>query len=330
MSGQKISISRIGGLTIATNLPLTNAPIGETGLNFTPERFPLVWDTILVPLLNSLGTGSALPAFDRALWGCGRVVGEDYFTSNSEAIAVPVPAALALTVPTALYFAADEGGLMHRIAVEEAFFIGDVPAALDAQFGFLRAIEIPDSDRQWTLEAFGWSAVPDPQNVAQGYPCLGQVFSDADAVTLVDSAAATVIFPQPFVQKLLRSLVGGVGGGGTGALSGETIPMELLQPPSIKDYVDAKNEEQDTEIEKLKSAADLFPAPFDLLADEIALNRGGVAEVNPPTVERGQISVLGPNFGLAQNDTPDYSPTTGDESELFYDEQSGLFGAPQE
>ena len=85
----------------------------------------------------------------------------------------------------------------------------------------------------------------------------------------------------------------------------------------------------DAKILKLAGGNDPFPAPFDILADEIALNRSGLAEVNPPSVERGQISVVVANAGHGQNDTPDFSPdspTTNDPLELPWDGATGLFG----
>jgi hypothetical protein len=72
---------------------------------------------------------------------------------------------------------------------------------------------------------------------------------------------------------------------------------------------------------------DDFPSFEDQLADEIAINRAGLAEVNPSAIERGQISVVMANAGHGQFDGPDYSPTTGVAGELTFDEDDGTFGA---
>ena len=79
------------------------------------------------------------------------------------------------------------------------------------------------------------------------------------------------------------------------------------------------------QIATLKLGADLFPAPFDILADEIAISRAGLAEVNPHSIERGQISVVVATAGHGQNDTPDYSPDTGDILELAWNGEEGVF-----
>ncbi|BCM88859.1 hypothetical protein IAD21_00701 [Abditibacteriota bacterium] len=83
------------------------------------------------------------------------------------------------------------------------------------------------------------------------------------------------------------------------------------------------------QIAKLGGGNDPFPAPFDILADEIALTRSGLAEVNPPAIERGQISLIVANAGKGQNDTPNFAPNTptpNDPLELPWDAQQGLFG----
>lgn len=70
-----------------------------------------------------------------------------------------------------------------------------------------------------------------------------------------------------------------------------------------------------------------YPAELDQLADEVAINRAGLAEVNAHAIERGQISVVTVNAGLGQDDTPNYSPTTGDPNELSFNTEDGTFGA---
>lgn len=93
--------------------------------------------------------------------------------------------------------------------------------------------------------------------------------------------------------------------------------------------LEGKIADLDAKIIKLSGGKDPFPAPFDILADEIALNRSGLAEVNPPSIERGQISVVVANAGHGQHSTPDFtpnSPTTGDPLELPWDAAAGVFG----
>ena len=76
----------------------------------------------------------------------------------------------------------------------------------------------------------------------------------------------------------------------------------------------------------LQAANDLFPTPFDLLGQAIGAGAVGLGEVNPPAIERLQISVVGANFGHGQNDTPDWTPDTNDPLELPFHLETGAFG----
>jgi hypothetical protein len=69
------------------------------------------------------------------------------------------------------------------------------------------------------------------------------------------------------------------------------------------------------------------PTPLDQAFDEIAINRLGLAEVNPHAIERGQISVITANAGHGQGGTPDYSPNTGKEKEMAFNAADGTFGS---
>lgn len=75
-----------------------------------------------------------------------------------------------------------------------------------------------------------------------------------------------------------------------------------------------------------EGAFDLMPPNYDLLWDQVMINATGLAEVNPPSVERGQVSVITATAGRGQNDSPDYSPDTGNEGQLVFDPATGTFG----
>jgi hypothetical protein len=135
------------------------------------------------------------------------------------------------------------------------------------------------------------------------------------------------------ISERLSLLEGGStgGGGGGGEDTGTPSPAYWTQlyspgvPSSAREVVENRFAAIEAVLAAQKSGVDPFPAPFDLLADQIAILTAGLAEVNPPSVERGQISAIGANFGIGQNSTPNYSPDTNDPLELPFDEEEGLF-----
>ncbi len=121
----------------------------------------------------------------------------------------------------------------------------------------------------------------------------------------------------------------GTDGGGDGGGNSTVTIAQFRDLQNRTTVLEGTLDDLRAEIAKLGGGNDPFPAPFDVLADEIALNRSGLAEVNPPSIERGQISVVVANAGKGQNDTPNFapnSPTTNDPLELPWDADEGVFG----
>ena len=125
------------------------------------------------------------------------------------------------------------------------------------------------------------------------------------------------------LSKRLDALNAPVTSGGNGA--GELTVAKFLALQSRVELIEGAFADIRAQIARLNAGANPFPAPFDILADEIALTRAGLAELSPPSIERGQISVIGAGFGHAQNSTPDYTPDTHDPLELPFDPLQGLF-----
>lgn len=247
------------------SLPRINGPIFDSGHNFTPDEFPRAWDMTMDELEASRGgtsgSSSSGAGFDLALWGCGRVAGADFFTGDSAKIALPGSPSLALLLPAAVYYVADADGGVHRFDATTRTVLG-VPPLLDEQCGHLRAVEVEDGDGEWDLELFGWASAPDGAKIAAGFPCVGVVSSDADAVTDVSSAEATVIWPQPLVQLILQSLVksGGTGEetggetGGSGARAATQLPITLTDSNDTKSYIDERDSKLEKQLEDVKAS----------------------------------------------------------------------------
>lgn len=210
----------------------------------------------------------------------------------------------------------------------------DVPPS-SVVYGYL-SLRVEESTGAVFLDA-AWENAPRATARALGTPCFGRVTSNADSVTEIDLKFSDVIWSAGFLQSRIDAILalasggGGAGngggtGGGFGGGFGSTIPITDNDTTSIKSFFDDKLADLAAQVANVSGAAELFPAPFDILADEVALNRAGLAEVNPPAIERGQISVAGANFGLGQNDTPNYSPSTGDPLQWPFDTTQGTFG----
>lgn len=166
---------------------------------------------------------------------------------------------------------------------------------------------------------------------AQGKPCVAKVTTGADSVLSIDHSHADVIWSMAMLQNKITAL--GAAGSGTGGSGGSGGPFFLTQivaseddATSAKDYIDQKNAEQDAKLALGNSGTDSMAAFFDKIADEAAINRAGLAEVNPHAIERGEISVVVREAGHGQDSTPDYTPDTLDPLELAWDADTGLFG----
>ncbi|BCM88701.1 hypothetical protein IAD21_00543 [Abditibacteriota bacterium] len=156
---------------------------------------------------------------------------------------------------------------------------------------------------------------------------IGQVVTDA-------SGAATA------VDATLADILGQKVSSGSGEEGGEGDPVDVpeyveelkwsvLDPRPFMIVFLGIIADLEAKIAKLGGSADPFPAPFDRLADEIAINRSGLAEVNPHSIERGQISIVAANAGHSQDSTPDFtpdSPDADDPLQLPWDATTGLFG----
>lgn len=256
--------------------------------------------------------------------GCGRVMTPD---DARNAATKPVPGA-GLTVQLPVGYDAVIQGQPFTLA--QALALDGVPPGATS-YGYLSldVIEANGAILGYTTHAI-WSANVRPDLVALGQPCIGKVTADALRVSEVDVADETVIWNLPLLQRRLLAFStsgGGDGGTGTGGPHFATqLPISETDAVDTKDYIDEGNAERDAKIALLSGAADVFPAPFDVLADHIAILMAGLSEVNPPAIERGQISVITANAGLGQSDTPNYSPDTHDPLELPWDAVTGLFG----
>ncbi len=80
------------------------------------------------------------------------------------------------------------------------------------------------------------------------------------------------------------------------------------------------------QIALLQQGNDIFPQPFDLLGEAIGALAVGLGEVNPPAIERLQISAVGANFGHGQNSTPDFTPDTNAPLEMPFHPDLGSVG----
>lgn len=298
------------------DIPLFNAPIGESGFNFTPDQFPR-WLAYIQPQLETLGGdgAGATGALDADIVGVGRIAGADYFTTDATAPRVPGSIALAVEIPNGKWFV--QG---HKIEVDEvggALLLSGVPTGASS-YGYVSAREIEETG-EWALEVApeNWFATLQPQLSAQGLACLGRVTSDFDGVTALDGARADVIWPLPVIQQRLKDLGGD---GGTNPDAGVT--------PAAFNALKTRVTTLESQIAQILAKLDAlgysnaFPSDTDQLASQLGAVAAGLAEVNPPAIERLQISVVVATAGLGQNDTPNYSPSTGDPLELPLDENA--------
>ena len=76
------------------------------------------------------------------------------------------------------------------------------------------------------------------------------------------------------------------------------------------------------------SGTQQVPQPTELLADHVSLLWAGLAEVNPPAIERAPIAVVVATAGHGQSDTPDFTPDTDptDPKELPWNPETATFG----
>ena len=270
------------------------------------------------------GLAADLAQLSALVIGCGRVLGVDETRNQAT---MPTPGA-GLTIELPVNWSAVVQG--QPVVLDESLALDDVPPGASS-YGYLALETDAESEPQIVTLAVSWDAAKRPDLEAQGQPCIGRVTADAQRVTGVEASDETTIWSLPLLQRRMRALTaaggGGTGDGGTGggALFATQLPISETDATDTKTYVDAETGKLDAKI-ALLGGLDVFPAPFDFLADELTINRVGLAEVNPPAIERGQISVVVANAGHGQNDTPDYTPDTGDPLELPYDPATGLFG----
>ena len=304
-------------------LPKTGGEIFDTDVLFTPDEMPRAWDMTMEEL-ESLGAGSA-SGLDPLITGYGRIAGRDYFSTDATAPRVPSSPALVLEIPNAMWFV--EG---RKILVDEpngALIIAGVPANAQ-KYGYISAREIEDSGGEWTLEITPehWFDELQPELSAAGLACIGHVTSDFDSVTDIDGADVDVIVPNFVLSRVLKNLLKAPTGGGGGILSFMTTQTVSPEDSTTnKAYVDGLIQDLAATIESTRATGgvDAFPDNTTILVDHVALLTAGVGEVNPPAIERLQISVMGAGFGHGQNSTPDFSPDTNDPRELPFDPRTG-------
>ncbi|RYX82856.1 hypothetical protein EON83_17250 [bacterium] len=215
---------------------------------------------------------------------------------------------------------------------DENYFPGARLVQVNAVSGYIELIDdnAPPVSGTWYghMSAYGdvmWFSVP--QVVSGERPgrrwVIGKVTTDASgAVTSLDATVADILG-----QSV--STGGGEGGedGYTGYLTG--IKYSSLDNRPSTEVIEGMIADLQALLNQVQTANNIFPSPFDILADEIALSRAGLAEVNPHSIERGQISVVVINAGHSQSGTPDFapnSPTTNDPLELSWDAEEGTFG----
>jgi len=189
--------------------------------------------------------------------------------------------------------------------------VGDnAPPASSVTFGFMSA----SGDVVWSNAPLVGSDGRRPG----GRWMIGQVTTDASgSVTAVDATLADIVGQKPATS----------GGNGAAPIEfAEDLKALHLDPRPFWDVLNEKLADIEARISKIQDAADLFPHPFAVLASQTAIVTAGLAEINPPSIERGQVSVMVANAGHSQNDTPDYSPDTNDLLELPFNSSTGLFG----
>lgn len=310
-------------IQLMPTLPRTNGAIFDSGHLFTPDQFPRAWNMTMAALEAGVSSGEA-GGYSLAILGAGRLVTMSYFSGDIGAPS-PVGGALAVRLPVATYYLANESGAIHIVTLDAPLDL-PVDAGLDHRFGYLQAALVPDNGDEYTVEIKQWSGTARPDLVALGYPSLGWVTSDSQGVTAIDGSVADVIWPLPLIQKRLKDLSGDAGGDGSGSGTGDVSALQFNA--LIARVIQNENDIAGlaAQIALLQQGADVFPAPFDQLAEHIGALAGGLGEVNPPAIERLQISVIGANFGHGQNDTPDFTPDTGDPLELPFNPETGSFG----
>lgn len=267
------------------------------------------------------GLAADLARVTSLLAGCGRVLSGD--DGRDAATRPQAGAGLTVELPTG-WGAVVEG---QPVVLAEALALDDVPAGA-VSYGYL-SLETSDDEPPVLSLAVTWETEKRPDYEAQGWPCVGKVTAGAALVTDVDVSDETTIWSLPLLQKRVRSLSttggGGGGEGGGGALFATQLPISETDETSTKSYIDGETGKLDAKI-ALLGGLDMFPAPFDLLGEAVGALAGGLGEVNPPAIERLQISVIGPNFGHGQKDSPDFTPDTGDPLELPFNPETGSFG----
>lgn len=307
---------------MSNKIPLVNAPIGESGVTFTPDKFPQ-WVAYIASTLegdSSGGGGGSNPL----ITGYGRIAGSDYFSTDLNAPRVPETPSLTVEIPNATYVVG-----ARNVTVDEPgsfLSLSGVPPNMAGKYGYLTARAIEDSGGEFTLEILpsNWFDVLQPALSEAGLTCIGKVTSDADSVTAIDGTSADVIVPLSALRAQIKILGGA--GKGEAAPTGEVSRTEFNLLKNGMETLQGQIADLEAKLASQSGASELFPQPFALLADEIAINRAGLAEVNPHAVERGQISVIVKSAGLGQSDTPNYSPTTGDPLELPIDIATGVGG----
>ena len=267
------------------------------------------------------GLAADLARLTALVAGCGRVLG---LSDALNAANRPHPGA-GLTVRLPAGWSAVVQGQI--VVLDEALDLDDVPPG--ESYGYL-ALEQTEDDTPVVALLVTWVGQTRPDLEALGSPCIGKITADAARVTKVDESDETTIWSLPLLQRRLKALAGAPGGGGEGggggALFASQLPVNEDDATDTKSYIDIQDGKLDAKIELLGVGLNSFPAPFDVLADEIAITRAGLAEVNPHSIERGQISVVVINAGHGQDDTPDYTPDTFDPLELPWHPETGLFG----
>lgn len=223
---------------MSIQIPRLNQPIGESGVNFTPGKFP-EWIAYVAPQLEALEGGTGGNGLGTDVTGFGRIAGADYFGADSTAPRPPASPALALELPNAKWLV--ENRLLEIDEPGGALLLFGVPANMAAgQYGYVSTFEIEGSEGEFSLEIRpeNWFEALQPDLSAAGLACIGKVTSDADTVIAIDGTDADVIVPLAALRRQLKVLGGTTDGGADGGEdtgSGVSILMWNALKKSLED-----------------------------------------------------------------------------------------------